>query len=172
MLSNSSVEVLCGIVERRDHKVIRIFEPKATLRLVTDDEWTEEGFELTVRPGKSPFTLSVSDSRHRQEGVFYSSFCDVCWEVLPSLTLTPSQRDQCERTVSANNCCWLHRNLSILWIWIDKNIYKSERQIIFAWKIVTICYIVLGCFVYSFMVKQSYLVSLFRLKISFSFFFL
>ena len=51
ILSNNSVEVLCGIVDRRDHKIIRINNPKATLRLITDDKWTEEGFELTVRPG-------------------------------------------------------------------------------------------------------------------------
>ena len=52
MLSNNSVQVLCGIVDRKDHKIIRINNPKATLRLTTDDKWTEEGFELTVRPRK------------------------------------------------------------------------------------------------------------------------
>ena len=57
MMLNNSVEVLCGIVDRRDHKMIRVHNPKATLRLITDDKWTEEGFELTVRPSK--FLLSL-----------------------------------------------------------------------------------------------------------------
>ena len=47
MSQNSTVEELCGIL---DNAVFRIQNSKAIFRLITDDDWTEEGFKLTVKP--------------------------------------------------------------------------------------------------------------------------
>ena len=47
MSENSTVEEFCGIW---DNVVFRIHNSKATFRLITDDNWTEEGFKLTVKP--------------------------------------------------------------------------------------------------------------------------
>ena len=52
MSENSTVDEFCGI---RDNEVFLIHSSKAILRLITDDEWTEDGFWITVKP--SWFTL-------------------------------------------------------------------------------------------------------------------
>ena len=48
MFKNTTMHEICGIV---DSSVIKINRSMATLRLITDDEWGEEGFELSVIPG-------------------------------------------------------------------------------------------------------------------------